>query len=75
MSEVTTAIKEGRMIEAFGSGKAAVLSPIKKIAYYGTDYDIPLAAGKSGELCHRMWKTITSIQDGRIKRPEWSIVV
>jgi branched-chain amino acid aminotransferase len=75
MAEVTTAIKEGRMIEAFGSGTAAVLSPIKLIAYHGTDYEIPLAAGNSGELCHRMWQTITSIQDGRIEHPGWSVVV
>jgi len=74
MAEVTTAIKEGRMIEAFGSGTAAVLSPIKLIAYKGVDYSIPLASGNSGELCNRLWQTITSIQDGRLEH-EWSVVV
>lgn len=40
--EVTDAIKEGRMIEAFGAGTAAVVSPVQLIHFAGTDYKVRL---------------------------------
>ncbi len=36
INEVIKAIKEGRLIEAFGTGTAAVICPIKKLSYKGT---------------------------------------
>lgn len=38
--EVTDAIKEGRMIESFGAGTAAVVSPVQLIHFAGTDYKV-----------------------------------
>jgi hypothetical protein len=35
MTQVIEALKEGRVIEAFGAGTAAVVSPIKCIHYRG----------------------------------------
>lgn len=74
MSEVVSAIDEGRMIESFGSGTAAVLSPVGVIHYNGRDLEIPLACGQSGEMCNRLWDEITGIQYGKIDHP-WSIKV
>ncbi len=42
--EVTDAIKEGRMIESFGAGTAAVVSPVQLIHFAGTDYKVCLHA-------------------------------
>ena len=74
MSEVVSAIDEGRMIESFGSGTAAVLSPVGVIHYNGRDLEIPLACGQSGEMCNRLWDEITGIQYGKIDHP-WSIKI
>jgi len=64
MTQLARAIDEGRVIEAFGAGTAAIVSPIKTIHYRGKDYAVPL--GKSGanigELTMRLLNTIQSIQ-------------
>lgn len=75
MPELVEAIKEGRVLEAFGAGTAAVVSPIKQISYKGVDYDIPIdpAAG-AGPLTKRMWNSLMDIQYGRVESP-WSVVI
>lgn len=35
MAEIVRAIEEGRMLEMFGAGTAAIVSPIKAIHYQG----------------------------------------
>jgi len=77
MVQLLEALKEGRLIEAFGAGTAAVVSPIKCINYKGKDYDIPLGSNsnnKAGELAQRLLDTITGIQYGEISS-EWSVIV
>jgi len=78
MGEMTKAINEGRLLEAFGSGTAAVISPIKSIHYKGKDYSIPLnkddpSAG-IGPLAKRLADEILRIQYGDIEHP-WSVIV
>ncbi len=76
--EVITAIKEGRMIEAFGSGTAAIVSPVKAVGYNGVDYEVPLdkddKTQAAGQLTRKIMNTIQGIQYGRIPH-EWSVVV
>lgn len=74
MAEVVDAVESGRIIEAFGCGTAAVLSPIEQVRYNGQDLNFPLAKGTSGELCQRLWDEITGIQYGKIEHP-WSIKI
>jgi len=74
MAEVVSAVDEGRIIEAFGCGTAAVLSPIKLVHYNGRDLEFPLANGQSGDMCQRLWNEITGIQYGKIEHP-WSIKI
>lgn len=78
MGELIDAIEDGRMIEAFGAGTAAVVSPVNRVAFKGTDYTIPLDASnkqaKAGKLTQRVWDTITGIQYGNIPH-QWSRVV
>ena len=42
VEEVVTALKEGRVTDAFGAGTAATIAPIAKIGFRGELYDIPL---------------------------------
>lgn len=78
LGEVIDAVKEKRIIEAFGAGTAAIVSPVKGFHFEGTDYDIPLdradPAAKAGKLTQRISDTIMGIQYGRIDS-EWSVVV
>jgi len=78
LPEVMEAIEEGRMIEAFGAGTAAIVSPVKGFCYDGKDYEIPLdmsdPAAKAGPLTQKIMDTIMGIQYGRIPH-EWSVVV
>ena len=39
-----TSTRRGRVIESFGCGTAAVVSPIELIAYKGKEYQVPLSS-------------------------------
>ena len=66
IDEVIEASKNGRLKEAFGTGTAAVISPIGEIAH--GDTKIVLNGGKTGPLSQRLYDEITGIQYG--KRPD-----
>lgn len=73
MPQLAKAIDEGRVIDCFGAGTAAVVSPIKSINYKGKDYLLP-EQQTLGPYAKRMWDAITDIQYGRIEK-EWSVKV
>lgn len=62
IDEVTGAAKDGRLKEAFGTGTAAVISPVGQITYKGEDYIV--AGAKMGELSQRLYDEILGIQYG-----------
>ena len=74
IEELDKANDEGRVLEAFGTGTAAVISPIgelrwgeKKMIFHG---------GSIGQLTQRLYDTLTGIQYGRLPDPHgWSVVV
>lgn len=78
LQEILTAIDQGRLIEAFGSGTAAIVSPVNALGYKGQDYDIPLnpadPTAKAGVLTQKMMDSIQGIQYGRVEH-EWSRLV
>lgn len=75
MAEVISACEDGRMIESFGTGTAAVLCPVEEVNYNGRVLSMPLkAGGKSGELCQKLWDAIRDIQYGMVDH-DWSVVV
>jgi branched-chain amino acid aminotransferase len=74
MTQLARAIEEGRVIEAFGAGTAAIVSPIKAIHYRGKDYAVPLGKNGAGDLTMRLLDTIQSIQYGEVQHP-WSLVI
>lgn len=61
MTEFLKAHSENRIVEMFGSGTAAIVSPIKCINFHGKDYEIPIGTG-AGPLTQRLFKLITQIQ-------------
>lgn len=70
------ACKEGRVYEAFGSGTAAIVSPVKSFIYENEIYNIPIDAETgAGKLTTKLLNTIMDIQYGRLKRPEWTVEV
>jgi len=73
--DLVTAIKENRVIEAFGAGTAAIVCPISGIQYKGVDYEVPIDSELSaGKLSKRFADTIMGIQYGEIAS-EWSEVL
>jgi branched-chain amino acid aminotransferase len=72
MAEIREAAKENRLLEAFGAGTAAVVTPISCIQYKGEDIEIP----SIGEVTKRVWNEITGIQYGKVEGPKgWSIQI
>lgn len=72
LPEVRKAASEGRLIEAFGAGTAAVVTPISAIEYEGSDIEIPAP----GDLTHRFFSDLMGIQYGRIDGPDgWSVKI
>eukprot|EP00744_Colponema_vietnamica_P003400 GILI01005214.1.p1 GENE.GILI01005214.1~~GILI01005214.1.p1 ORF type:complete len:405 (-),score=96.86 GILI01005214.1:69-1235(-) len=73
--EVIETIKDGRLIEAFGAGTAAIVSPVKRFHFHGQDYNCPIdEAEGAGPLARRFAKTIMDIQYGVIPH-EWSVKI
>jgi branched-chain amino acid aminotransferase len=60
IDEVVAAATSGSLKEAFGTGTAAVISPVGQITYKERDYVI--AGGKMGELSQRLYDEIVAIQ-------------
>jgi branched-chain amino acid aminotransferase len=67
IDDVISAAKDGRLKEAFGTGTAAVISPVGQITYKGEDHIV--AGGKMGELSQRLYNEIVDIQYARKKDP------
>ena len=60
IEEVIAAAADGRLKEAFGTGTAAVISPVGQITYRGKDYVV--AGGKMGDLSQKLYDEIVAIQ-------------
>lgn len=74
IQEVYDAHAAGKLDEAFGTGTAAVISPIGELNYEGKV--ISINDGKIGELSQRIYDTITGIQNGTLADPfNWIVRV
>ncbi len=63
MDEIVEAYDNGMLKESFGSGTAAVISPVGLISYKGKDMEIN--GGKMGEITSFLYDKITGIQSER----------
>ncbi len=62
IDEVAVAAEDGSLSEAFGSGTAAVISPVGEFCYKGET--IMVNGGKTGQLAQRLFDDIQSLQRG-----------
>ncbi len=63
IDEVMTADRQGRLSEIFGSGTAAVISPVGQLKYQ--DNIITVGGGRVGPVAHKLFDAIMDIQYGR----------
>ncbi len=74
IDEIFKAHDEGRLKEVFGSGTAAVISPVGEIRY--GDKAISIGDGTPGETSMKFYNTLTDIQYGKTKDSEnWIEVI
>ncbi len=64
VDDLMKASREGKLEEVFGTGTAAVVSPVKKLDY--EDQTAQIGHGEIGPLTQKLYDTLTGIQWGRI---------
>jgi len=64
MGEVTKTFHDGSLREIFGTGTAAVISPVGTLSYNGKELNVN--GGRVGELSRKLFDEITGIQYGEI---------
>ena len=64
VEELIQAQKEGKLEEVFGTGTAAVVSPVKELDWKGDK--VFISGGKIGELTQKLYDTLTGIQWGKL---------
>ncbi len=64
IDEIVEAHENGKLKEVFGSGTAAVISPVGEIKY--GDKEMVIEGGEVGELSQKFMDSITDIQYGRV---------
>jgi branched-chain amino acid aminotransferase len=76
LAPLLKASKEGRLLECFGTGTAAVIQPVKSLTYEGKEYTLPIAATgeASGPIAMRVMQQLGDIQNGEVEH-EWSHVI
>lgn len=74
MKEVKDAAHSGRLVELFGAGTAAVISPVDRIGYLGEDVHIPTGPDGMGPISRVIWKELSGRQMGAIPS-DWSVIV
>ncbi len=62
IEDVVKAAQDGSLQEIFGSGTAAVISPVGMFRFKGTDYQV--ADGQTGEIASRLYDEINGMQIG-----------
>jgi branched-chain amino acid aminotransferase len=67
IDEVVEGLKNGTVTEVFGSGTAAIISPVKSIRYKNQDY--PVGDGKTGPLSQRLYDYLLALQYGQEPDP------
>ena len=74
VDELMEAGHNGKLQEAWGTGTAAVISPIGELYYKGDK--VTVSDFKTGELTQKLYDTLTGIQWGTIEDPYgWTVVV
>ncbi len=74
VDEVVSTCEDGSLKEAFGTGTAAVISPVGELCYKQDHYVIN--GGETGELSQRLFDDLQAIQYGQTDDPfDWVVKV
>lgn len=74
MEEIYEAHQKGELEEAFGTGTAAVISPIGELNW--KDEKLVVNDGQTGELSKKLYDELTGIQTGKVEDPfNWVVEV
>ena len=74
VDELLQAQKDGKLEECFGTGTAAVISPVGKLRY--KDDVMVIGGGKIGPVSQKIYDTVTGIQLGKLEdKFGWRVVV
>ena len=74
VDELLEAQKTGKLEECFGTGTAAVISPVGKLRY--KDDVMVIGGGQIGPVSQKIYDTVTGIQLGKLDDPfGWRVVV
>jgi branched-chain amino acid aminotransferase len=74
VEEILSAHRSGRLREVFGTGTAAVISPVGELGW--KDQRFKVGDGAPGEMSQKLFKAITDIQYGAAPDPEgWTTLV
>ncbi|MBE6594327.1 MAG: branched-chain amino acid aminotransferase [Ruminococcaceae bacterium] len=74
VDELLEAQKNGKLEEVFGTGTAAVISPVGKLRY--KDEVMTIGDGGIGPVSQKLYDTITGIQTGKLADPfDWRVEV
>lgn len=65
VNELFNDLKSGKVTEAFGSGTAAVITPVGKLGY--KDESVQIGGGAVGNITQKLYDTLTGIQTGKIQ--------
>ncbi len=74
IADVMAAAREGKLEEVFGTGTAAVVSPVKELKW--KDDVAYISGGKIGALTQKLYDTLTGIQWGKLPDTKgWTVKV
>jgi branched-chain amino acid aminotransferase len=74
IDEVVEAHERGKLDEVWGTGTAAVISPVGELAYKGRK--MVINRGKIGPLTQRLYDAIVAIQYGQAPDPDgWTLTI
>ncbi len=75
VDELLEAQRTGKLEECFGTGTAAVISPVGKLRY--EDEIMVIGGGEIGPVSQKLYDTVTGIQTGAIEDPygNWHVCV
>ncbi|HOX43026.1 MAG TPA: branched-chain amino acid aminotransferase [Myxococcota bacterium] len=67
IDEVVEGLRKGTVKEAFGSGTAAIISPVKSVRYKAEDFQV--GDGKTGPLSKKLYDYLLALQYGHEPDP------
>ncbi|GAA3408134.1 branched-chain amino acid aminotransferase [Paenibacillus hodogayensis] len=74
IQEIYEASQQGKLEEAFGTGTAAVISPVGELHWL--EHTMKINEGRTGEISQKIYDTITGIQNGKLEDSYgWNVLV